>query len=160
MRRVAALAAVLFSAAAALAAGKGTPTPDLLPQDVRVRFQTADLDQSGGLTQDEAIKGGFSSSAFAAVDKDHDNIVTVTEIATYLGERAKDWASADTDHDGVVTATEANSAPPTVRSVFNTGDRGTDGVLRQEEYDRWAQTSLMQNVDLPVVVPNIINKKF
>jgi hypothetical protein len=155
---IAALAA--FGVAATAAAQSTAPTPDLLPRDVRVRFETADLDQSGGLTQDEAVKGGFSSSAFATVDRDHDQIVTVAEIATYLGERAKDWASADTDRDGVVTADEASSAPPSVRSVFSAADRGTDGVLRQEEYDRWAQTSLMQNVDLPVVVPNIINKKF
>jgi EF hand domain-containing protein len=160
MKIAGSIAALLVSAAAAMAAGQGAPTPDLLPQDVRVRFQTADLDQSGGLTRDEAVKGGFSSSAFAAVDKDGDGIVTVTEIVTYLADRAREWNEADTNHDGVISADEANSAPPTVRSVFNTGDRGTDGVLRQEEYDRWAQTSLMQNVDLPVVVPNIINKKF
>lgn len=156
----------LLLAAAALLGGftsalgqPPAPTPDLLPPDIRVRFQTADLDQSGGLTQDEAIKGGFSSTTFAAVDKDGDNIVTVTEIATYLGERAKEWASADTDHDGVITAEEANQSP-TIRSVFSTADQDHDGILRKQEHERWAQTTLMQNVDLPVVVPNIINKKF
>ena len=159
MKRAAALAAVLFSAVAALAAGKGTPTPDLLPQDVRVRFQTADLDQSGSLTQDEAIKGGFLSSAFAAVDKDGDHIVTVAEIVTYLSDRAREWNEADTNHDGVISAEEADSAPA-IKSVFSSADQDHDGMLRQQEHERWAQTTLMQNVDLPVVVPNIINKKF
>lgn len=152
------IAAALLAAAPALGQGK-QPTPDLLPQDVRIRFQTSDLDQSGGLTQDEAIKGGFSSTAFQQVDKDGDQIVTVTEIATYLGDRAKEWANADTDHDGAITAQEADNAP-NIKSVFSTADQNSDGVLRQQEHERWAQTTLMQNVDLPVVVPNIINKKF
>lgn len=160
MRRRATVAALALLVAARGAMGQGAqPTPDLLPQDVRVRFQTADLDQSGGLTRDEAIKGGFASTTFATVDRDGDNIVTVTEIATYLGDRAKEWASADTDHNGVITADEADNAP-TIKSVFNTADQDHDGQLRQQEHERWAQTTLMQNVDLPVVVPNIINKKF
>ncbi|MBX3026614.1 hypothetical protein KF840_17040 [bacterium] len=152
-------AAALLAALSPARAQTPAATPDLLPPDIRVRFQTADLDQSGGLTQDEAIKGGFSSTTFAAVDKDGDNIVTVTEIATYLGERAKEWASADTNQDGVITAEEADRSP-TIRSVFSAADQDHDGVLRRQEHERWAQTTLMQNVDLPVVVPNIINKKF
>ena len=152
------LAVTLLAAAPAL--GQGTqPTPDLLPQDVRIRFETADLDESGGLTRDEAIKGGFSSTAFQQVDRDGDQIVTVTEVATYLGDRAKEWANADSDHDGSITAAEAENAP-TIKSVFSTADQNSDGILRQQEHERWAQTSLTQNVDLPVVVPNIINKKF
>jgi len=135
------------------------PTPDLLPSDIRIRFQTADLDNSGGLSQDEAVKGGFSSNAFAAVDKDNDHIVTVTEIAVYLTDRAREWSDADTDHDGTISESEAQGAP-TIRSIFSTADQDHDGTLRRQEHERWAQTSLMQNVDLPVVVPNIINKKF
>ena len=152
------IAVAVFAAAPALGQGK-QPTPDLLPQDVRVRFQTADLDQSGGMTQDEAIKGGFSSNSFAQVDRDGDQIVTVTEIATYLGDRAAEWAGADSNKDGTITADEADQAPK-IRSVFSSADRDQDGILRQQEHERWAQTTLMQNVDLPVVVPNIINKKF
>lgn len=159
MRRRATLAALALVAASRSAVGQGAPTPDLLPQDVRVRFQTADLDQSGDLTRDEAIKGGFASSTFSTVDRDGDNIVTVTEVVTYLGDRAKEWAGADTNHDGVITSDEADAAP-NIRSVFNAADQDHDGQLRQQEHERWAQTTLMQNVDLPVVVPNIINKKF
>ncbi|HSQ00613.1 MAG TPA: EF-hand domain-containing protein [Candidatus Dormibacteraeota bacterium] len=157
--KIAALLPTVLLCAAVAAGQSGAPTPDLLPQEIRVRFQTADLDQSGGLTRDEAIKGGFSSSAFAAVDKDGDNIVTVAEIVTYLADRAREWSEADTDHDDTISEQEAQNAP-TIRPIFNTADQDHDGVLRQQEYDRWAQTSLMQNVDLPLVVPNIINKKF
>src|SRR5690349_2087270 len=101
-----AIVALLLSASAAVAQ-QPQPTPDLLPQDIRVRFQTADLDNSGGLTQDEAVKGGFSSSTFTQVDQDHDGIVTVTEIAVYLSERAKEWSDADSDHDDTISAQEA-----------------------------------------------------
>jgi hypothetical protein len=159
MSRARFAAAVALLAAAPALAQSTQPTPDLLPQDVRVRFETADLDESGGLTKDEAIKGGFSSTAFAQVDRDGDQIVTVTEIATYLGDRAAEWAGADTDKDGTITAEEADQSPK-IRSVFSSADQDHDGTLRQQEHERWAQTSLMQNVDLPVVVPNIINKKF
>jgi len=158
MKAAALLAAVLLCAAGAWGQN-GAPTPDLLPQDIRIRFQTADLDNSGGLTQDEAIKGGFSSTTFAAVDKDGDNIVTVAEIVTYLSDRAQEWSDADTDHDGEISEEEAQNAPR-IRSIFSAADSDHDGSLRRQEHERWAQTSLMQNVDLPLVVPNIINKKF
>jgi len=157
MRRAGLVTAFLLVAASV--AGQGASTPDLLPRDVRIRFQTADLDQSGGLTRDEAIKGGYSSGALAAVDTDGDQIVTVAEIATYLTTRAREWASADTDHDDVVTAAEAERSPM-LKSMFPTADYDRDGTLRKQEHEAWAQTSLYQNVDLPVVVPNIINKKF
>lgn len=157
MRIAGPLLTVLLGAAAAFA--QGTPGPDLLPPDLRLRFQTADLDSSGGLTPNEAIKGGFSSSAFAAVDTDRDNIVTVAEIVTYLAARAREWSAADTDHDGEISEEEAQNAP-TIRSIFSSADADHDGQLRRQEHERWAQTSLTQNVDLPVVVPNIINKRF
>ena len=158
MRRLLLAAAVLLAAATASAADSA-PTPDLLPADVRIRFQTADIDQSGGISRDEAVKSGYASAAFAEVDKDGDQIVTVTEIATYLAERSREWASADTDHDDVVTADEAETSPR-LKSVFTSADYDRDGTLRKQEHEAWAQTTLYQNVDLPVVVPNIINKKF
>ena len=157
MRRAGPLTAVLL--VAAVAAGQGAPTPDLLPTDVRIRFQTADLDQGGSLSRDEAVKSGYSSTVFTAVDKDGDQIVTVAEVATYLADRTREWANADTDHDDVVTAQEAENAP-TLKSVFSSADQDHDGNLRRQEHEAWAQTTLYQNVDLPYVVPNIINKKF
>ena len=158
MKLVALVPALLCCATVAAAQG-AAPTPDLLPQDIRIRFQTADLDNSGGLTQDEAVKGGFSSTTFSVVDKDHDGIVTVTEIGVYLADRAREWSEADTDHDDTISEQEAQNAP-TIRSIFSSADQDHDGLLRRQEHERWAQTTLMQNVDLPVVVPNIINKKF
>src|SRR5262245_10518022 len=151
------IAAVLLLASAAAAQ---PPTPQvLLPNDVLVRFKTADLDTSGGLTRDEAVKGGFSSSRFGTVDADRDQIVTVAEMATYLAERARVWAGADRNRDGAISRDEAESSEE-LKSVFNNADSNADGILRRQEHEAWSQTSLYQNVDLPYVVPNIINKKF
>lgn len=147
----------LLAAGAALA--QPNPTPDLLPDDVRIRFDTADLDNSGSLTKDEAIKGGYSSSAFEAVDRDGDQIITVAEIGTYLAERSREWLAADTDQDGAISREEADSSP-TIKSIFTNADRDNDGILRRQEHEAWAQTTLYQNTELPYVVPNIINKKF
>jgi hypothetical protein len=141
-------------------AAPAQPTPQiLLPNDVLVRFKTSDMDGSGGMTQDEAIKGGFSSKRFGAVDADSDQIVTVAEIGAYLAERARVWAAADRDADGSISRSEAESSDE-LKTVFNNADRDADGILRKQEHEAWSQTSLYQNVDLPYVVPNIINKKF
>jgi Ca2+-binding EF-hand superfamily protein len=150
-------AAVLLCAGAA--AGQPQPTPDLVPREVKVKFDVADLDNSGSLTRDEAVKGGFSSNIFAAVDSDKDGTVTLWEIATYLTERDKQWEGADTNHDGYISREEAEAAPEVKRS-FDQADADHDGLLRKQEHEAWAQTTLYQNVDLPYVVPNIINKKF
>lgn len=156
MNRLALLAGALLTVAPALGQ---QPTPDLLPEDVRIRFETADLDDSGSLTRDEAVKGGYSSGIFDTVDRDGDQIVTVAEIGTYLVDRTREWAAADRDGDGSISRDEAESAPQ-VKSVFSSADRDGDGILRKQEHEAWAQTTLYQNTELPVVVPNIINKKF
>lgn len=152
-------ASIIVLCSAAMAAAQPAPTPDLLPADVRARFETSDLDRSGHLTRDEAIKGGYAGALFDSVDQDGDQLITLTEIATYLGERTKEWASADRDGDGVITREEAE-ASPRLRESFSAADRDNDGLLRRQEHEAWAQTTLYQNVDLPVVVPNIINKTF
>lgn len=164
MRRVGPILLALACAAAAAAQPAPTlapprPTPDLVPRDLVVRFETADLDNSGGLTRDEAIKGGFSSQAFQAVDRDNDRIVTVYEIGVYLSDRAREWVEVDSDGDGRISRAEAD-AHPTMGQVFSQADSDADGILRKQEHEAWSQTSLVQNVDLPFVVPNIINKKF
>ncbi len=152
--------AVLCSAGVAAAQAPRAATPDLLPRDVETRFKVADLDGSGGLSRDEAERGGYDvSNRFTAVDRDGDRIITLEEITTYLAGQARDWASADRDGDGTLTREEA-SASPTLASIFANADRDNDGVLRKEEHAAWSQTTLYQNVDLPYVVPNIINKKF
>ncbi len=150
---------LLFVCVAGAAVAQPAPTPDLLPSDVRVRFQTSDLDRSDSLTRDEAIKGGFAGALFESVDRDGNQLITLDEIAGYFGDRAREWTDADRDGDGVVTREEAQ-ASPTLRSAFSTADRDADGQLRRQEHEAWAQTSLYQNVDLPVVVPNIIDRKF
>lgn len=156
VRRAAWGVALLLLAGAAPA----QPTPQiLLPNDVLVRFKTSDLDGTGGMTQDEAVKGGFSSKRFGAVDADKDQIVTVAELSMYLAERARVWAGADRDADGAISRSEAESSEE-LKTVFNNADTNADGILRKQEHEAWSQTSLYQNVDLPYVVPNIINKKF
>ena len=156
--------AVACAAGAALAQPAPTlaprlPTPDLVPREVTMKFETADLDNSGSLTRDEALKGGFASETIAAIDTDNDRIVTLYEIGVYLSDRSREWAEADTDADGRISRAEA-AAHPTLKTTFDKADSDADGILRKQEHEAWAQTSLYQNVDLPYVVPNIINKKF
>jgi hypothetical protein len=58
-----------------------------------------------------------------------------------------------------VSRAEAASSPSLV-DVFTKADRNGDGIVRKEEHEAFSETTLYQNVDLPWVVPNIINKKF
>ncbi|MEO8604448.1 MAG: hypothetical protein ABI629_17890 [bacterium] len=153
---VLAAAALLWGVAAT---AQPKPTPDLVPREVTVKFEVADLDNSGSLTRDEAIKGGFSANAFGAVDADKDGTVTLFEIGSYLVTRNKQWEGADTNHDGYISKDEAAAVPDLKRS-FDQADADHDGILRKQEHEAWAQTTLYQNVELPYVVPNIINKKF
>lgn len=150
----------LAALCAASAAGAQTPAAaPALPEDLQVKFTVADADGSGGLTLDEAIKGGYASQRFTTVDRDNDRIVTLAEIATYLADRAAGWRRADANNDGAISRQEAEASPE-LRSSFSSADRDADGMLRQREHEAWSQTSLFQNTDLPYVVPNIFNKRF
>jgi len=143
----------------AVAAAQPQPTPDLVPREVKTKFEVADLNNDGKLTRDEAIKSGYSSSAFANVDADKDGTITLWEIATYLTTSSKQWEGADTNHDGYISREEAEAVPELKRE-FDKADTDHDGLLRKQEHEAWSQTTLYQNVDLPYVVPNIFNKKF
>ncbi|MGH7786437.1 MAG: EF-hand domain-containing protein [Candidatus Binatia bacterium] len=145
--------------AGAAAAQTPKPTIELLPMH-QERFGKADANRDGGLTRIEATAGGFEvSERFDAIDTDGDKVITLYEIGGYLATRTQEWATADRDGDGAISRSEA-SAAPSLAKIFTTADRDGDGTLRREEHEAWAQTSLYQNVDLPYVVPNIINKKF
>jgi hypothetical protein len=134
--------------------------PPALPKDIESRFKAADLTNRGGINKTEATAAGFAvEDSFDAIDTDQDHIITLYEIGGYLAGKGKDWASADADHDGTVTRAEADKAP-SLAKIFTRADRDGDGVLRKEEYEAFSTTTLYQNVDLPYVVPNIINKKF
>jgi hypothetical protein len=143
---------------ASLPALAQTPTP-AVPAEVERRFTAADLDRSQTLTIEEAIKGGYSTETFRAVDRDGDRIVTLFEIGSFLAERAGRWQRADTNRDGMVSREEAAASSET-KDSFGEADRDADGIVRQQEYEAWSRTTLYQNVELPVVVPNIINRKF
>jgi hypothetical protein len=152
--------ATLAALGAASVAGAQTPAAvPAVPEEIQVKFTVADADGSGGLTLDEAIRGGYAAQRFPAVDRDNDRIVTLAEIATFLADRAAGWRRADANNDGVISRQEAEASPE-LRSSFSSADRDADGVLRQQEHAAWSQTSLFQNTDLPYVVPNIFNKRF
>ena len=156
-----AVAAMALSAAAY--AQTGTPSPaagPALPREIENRFKAADLTRRGSINKTEAASAGFQvEESFDVIDDDKDDLITLYEISTYLGKRTADWASADKDQDGTVSRSEAQQSPSLVK-IFTRADRNGDGVLRKEEHEAFSQTSLYQNVDLPYVVPNIINKKF
>ena len=154
------LAAVLLAGAAN--AQSVTPSPGVpqLPRDIENRFKAADITHRGGLNKTEAASAGFEvQESFDVIDTDKDHIITLFEIGSYIARRTRDWAAADTNGDGVVSREEADRNP-SLAKIFTRADRDSDGVVRKEELEAFSQTSLYQNVDLPYVVPNIINKKF
>ena len=158
-RLLAALAALCAVGAAGAAAAQTPAAVPPVPEEVKIKFAVADSDGSGGLTLDEAIKGGYAEKRFDVVDQDGDRIVTLWDIGTYLAARTQAWRAADTNNDGTISRAEAEGSPE-LRGSFSTADRDADGILRQQEHEAWSQTTLFQNTDLPFVVPNIINKRF
>ena len=162
MTRIAECAAALICLLAASGAG-AQPTPAKVPElpaDLQQKFKQADITNRGGLNKAEAASAGFAvKGKFDDVDADHDHIITLYEIGTYLAAQTKAWASADTNGDGVVDRAEADKVP-SIAKIFTNVDHDGDGIVRKEEYEAFSETTLYQNVDLPYVVPNIINKKF
>lgn len=141
---------------------QSTPGPTIpsIPPELERKFKQADIAQKGGLNKIEATSAGFAvEGSFENIDTDSDKIITLYEIGGYLTEKARVWNNADSDGDGVVSRSEADKSP-SLAQVFTRADRDGDGVVRKEEHEAFSQTSLYQNVDLPYVVPNIINKKF
>jgi|SRR5215470_1856327 len=155
------IAALVCVVAANTVSAQATPAkvPDL-PPDLQQKFRQADITNRGGLTKAEAASAGFITQGhFDDIDADHDHIITLYEIATYLAARGQEWAKADTNGDGVVSREEAAKVP-SLAKIFNQADRDGDGVVRKEEYEAFSEGALYQNVDLPYVVPNLIKKKF
>jgi hypothetical protein len=135
------------------------PTIDLSP-GLQQRFDKADLDRNGALSRNEALSAGFASEKrFDGVDSDRDGVLNLVEIGRYLAGHRSGWASADTNGDGEISRSEAAKSP-SLMDVFTKADRDGDGVVRKEEHEAFSETTLNQNVDLPWVVPNIINEKF
>jgi Ca2+-binding EF-hand superfamily protein len=138
-----------------------TPKPTIdLSINLRDKFTQADADGNGALSRNEATAAGFAvDEKFDTIDTDHDGVVNLYEIGSYLIGKRDDWASADTNGDGQISREEADRAP-SLANIFTKVDRNGDGIIRKEEYEAFSETTLYQNVDLPYVVPNIINKKF
>jgi hypothetical protein len=136
------------------------PTMPKVPPDLERKFKQADVAQRGGLNKIEATSAGFAvEGSFETIDTDQDRVITLYEIGGYLAEKARVWTNADTNGDGSISRSEADRSPSLVE-LFTKADRDKDGIVRKEEHEAFSQTSLYQNVDLPYVVPNIINKKF
>jgi hypothetical protein len=155
-------ALALMALAATASAQSGTPSPAIpqVPREIENRFKAADLTNRGGINKTEAASVGFQvDESFDVIDGDKDRIITLYEIGSYLTKRGRDWVDADSDRDGAVSRSEADQSP-SLAKIFTSADRDGDGILRREEHEAFSQTSLYQNVDLPYVVPNIINKKF
>jgi len=162
MTRVAWCAVALvcaLSACVALAQDAPGPNGPELSLSLQERLKQADLSGKGGLTKAEAASAGFAVENFDSIDADHDHIITLYEVSVYVAARAREWASADTNGDGVVTREEAQRVPSLAKIFTQTHPDG-DGVVRKEEYEAFSEGALYRNVDLPYVVPNIINKKF
>ena len=134
--------------------------PDPAAERRPVRFKTADLDGSGGLTQDEAIKGGFSSNALRRRRHRQRPDRHRRRDRRLPGRPRPRVGRTPTAMTTARSAASEAAGSPELKDVFNSADRDADGILRKQEHEAWAQTSLYQNVDLPYVVPNIINKKF
>ncbi len=157
------LASALLATAAMGQTPAGAPTPKV-PSDVDERFRKADVNHDGRLSRDEAARGGFAvTESFGGVDNDGDGLITLFEIGEFLTARAQEWTtdlgSADTDADQRLSETEA-AAVPSIRKVFQQADLNRDGQLDATEYDSYSQRQLYRHVDMPHVVPNIIDKRF
>jgi hypothetical protein len=162
MQRIAHSIVLFFGLVAATAAAAQTPGPTMpkISPDLERQFKKADINERGGLNKIEATSAGFAvEGTFETIDTDSDKIITLTEIGGYLADKGKQWVNADSDGDGSISRSEANRSP-SLSQIFTKADRDGDGVVRKEEHEAFSQTSLYQNVDLPYVVPNIINKKF
>jgi hypothetical protein len=162
MRRLAQSGAGLVAAMIANLAVAQTPVVPKIPDlsaSVQEHFQQADANHSGGLDRIEALGAGYSAEKFEAIDTNHDHVITLYEISAYLAERTRDWARADTNGDGVVTREEAAKVP-SLAKIFTKADKDGDGVVRRQEQEAFSETTLYRDVDLPSVVPNIIDKKF
>ena len=144
--------------------GQAQPTPGptmpSVPPELERKFKQADIAEKGGLNKIQATSAGFAvEGTFETIDTNQDRIITLFEIGGYLAEKTRVWTNADTDGDGVVSRSEADRSP-SLAQVFVRADRDGDGIVRRQEHESFSQTSLYQNVDLPYVVPNIIDKKF
>lgn len=148
-----------MSATLAVAQTPMVPKIPDLSVSAQQHFEQADVSHTGRLDRAEALGAGYSADKFDAIDTNHDHVITLYEISVYLAERTREWARADSNGDGVVTREEAAKVP-SLAKIFTKADKDGDGVVRRQEQEAFSETMLYQNVDLPYVVPNIIDKKF
>ena len=153
---------VLFGLMLAQGAVAQVPTPGATDELER-RFKLADRDGDGTLSSAEAKQSGWfleQSERFESMDRDKSGTVTLFEITQSVAAKLKEWAGADSDGDGRVTETEAKQRSGSIAEAFLRADTDRDHVVTRDEYERASQRSYYDNVDLPSVAPNIIEKRF
>jgi hypothetical protein len=163
-RTAVALAGLLLFAVPARAE---TPVPSDtgLPPEIEREFHASDLDRSGGVTLEEARSGQlFFADRFGSIDQDGNGIVTLYELAAALAGNRRRWLAdfdaADTDRDGVLSEEELAAAPPSVQRMVRGVDAAVEGQMTRDRYESTTMRQLYESVDLPVVVPNLFEKRF
>ena len=97
---------------------------------------------------------------FDTLDHDGNGTVTLFELTESISAKMKEWLGADSDGDGKVTEKEAKKSSHSLTDVFTRADANGDRAVTREEYEQFSQRSYYNNVDMPSVVPNIIEKRF
>lgn len=147
-----------------IGAAAQTPSPPAVDEEVQRKFLSADTNNDGSLSREEATAAKFSfSRSFDGIDADRNGQVTLFELGDALQSRLRGWSSgldaADRDKDGELTEAEAATSPE-LGKIFKQADTNRDNRLSQEEYETFQRRDLYGNVDLPYVVPNLFEKKF
>ena len=146
---------------AGVAGAQSTPAPTIpkVPPELEPKFKQADINQRGGLDKPQATSAGFAVEGRSRPSTTTRTASSRCTRSAATWPRRGAWTTADSDGDGSISRSEADQSP-SLANIFTQADRDGDGIVRKEEHEAFSQTSLYQNVDLPYVVPNIINKKF
>lgn len=107
---------------------------------LKEQFKTADKDNDGTLTREEAKAMPHVAKHFKEIDTDKDGTVSMDEIRAFMKshkgdahQRGKErFNKADKDHDGTLTKEEAK-AMPNVYKNFDAIDTDKDGTVSLEE---------------------------
>lgn len=107
---------------------------------MEAHFKTADKDNDGSLTREEAAAMPRVAKNFDAIDRDKSGTVTLTEMQATMKKMAKEahkrgaerFKAADKDGDGSLTREEA-TAMPKVAQNFDAVDADKSGTVTKKE---------------------------
>lgn len=128
------------------------------------RFRQADTNGDGVIDDAEAHSAGlWFKDDFNSVDTDRSGTVTALELGQALQQRLNRWLAdfdaADTDHDGRLSEDEVKRVPSLAEVLTHIAPAKHPAVSRPE-YESYAIERLYRDSELPVVAPNIIEKRF